>query len=166
MRGALRPAPASSRPGASSGSPSTRPTWSSTWRTCPRFATGCSVTGRSRAEAVQVNGSAVLVLNCGSSSVKLALVDPATGRRTMTGLGERVGGEDVVVHIGREEHTTSSAPSDPSHHGVVTHLLDRLTAEERRTVAAVGHRVVHGGRRFTESVVLDDAVMTRLRGLV
>src|SRR4051794_1877127 len=166
MRAALSRAPASSRPGARSGSPSTRPTSSSTWKTCRRSATGCSATGRSRAEVVQANGSAVLVLNCGSSSVKLALVDPATGRRSMTALGERVGGEDVVVHIGREARTSSSVPSDPSHHGVVRHLLEHLTADERKAVVAVGHRVVHGGRRFTESVVLDDAVMTRLRGLV
>ena len=45
----------------------------------------------------------VLVLNCGSSSVKLALVDPATGERRVTGLAERVGSSDAVVSVRRGE---------------------------------------------------------------
>jgi acetate kinase len=116
--------------------------------------------------AVTGTASSVLVLNCGSSSVKIALVDPSSGSRTLTGLGERVGGDDAIVHIRREGHETSSAPSDPSHRGVVAHLLDSLAADERSSIAAVGHRVVHGGRRFVESVLVDDGVMARLRGLV
>jgi acetate kinase len=108
----------------------------------------------------------VLVLNCGSSSVKIALLDPASGCRKLTGLAERIGGSDAVVHLRRDGQETSGAPSDPSHRGVVAHLLDSLSLHERSSIAAVGHRVVHGGRRFVESVLLDDAVMARLRGLV
>jgi acetate kinase len=115
---------------------------------------------------VTVQSSSVLVLNSGSSSIKMALVDPASGRRTLTALAERVGSEEALVHIRRDAETASSAPSDPSHRGVVADLLAHLTGGERSSIGAVGHRVVHGGRRFTESVVIDDAVMTGLRGLV
>jgi acetate kinase len=113
-----------------------------------------------------VPADSVLVLNCGSSSVKFALIEPASGFRALTGLGERVGGEDAVVHIRRHGEETSSAPSDVSHHGVVAHLLRELTPDERSSIAAVGHRVVHGGRQFSESVVIDDSVKSALKRLV
>jgi len=72
---------------------------------------------------VALDAGSVLVLNCGSSSVKVALVDPETGERSLTGLGERVGSADAVVHIRRSTEETNSAPRDVGHHGVVTHLL-------------------------------------------
>ena len=108
----------------------------------------------------------VLVLNCGSSSVKLALVDPVSGDRRMTGLAERVGSSDAVVRLwrdGTEEHGT---PDDPSSRGTVAHLLAMLTDAERAALVGVGHRVVHGGSRFSASVVLDDATLADLAGLV
>jgi acetate kinase len=115
---------------------------------------------------VPARPSSVLVLNCGSSSVKFALVDPATGRRALTALGERVGADDAVVRIGRTGDEDSSAPSDVSHHGVVTHLLAALTDEERAQVTGVGHRVVHGGSRFSSSVLIDDAILAALGDLI
>jgi len=110
--------------------------------------------------------ASILVLNCGSSSVKIALVDPATGRRAVTGLGERVGGGDTVVHVRRGDDELSGAPADGSHRGVLTHLLAALTTQERGTVSGVGHRVVHGGSRFSESVLIDDEVVSALHALV
>lgn len=110
--------------------------------------------------------SSVLVLNCGSSSVKFALVDPASGERAVTGLGERVGARDAVVHVRRDGQERSGAPSDGSHRGVVHHLLATLSDDERDALVGVGHRVVHGGSRFAESVVVDKEVMAELRSLV
>ncbi len=110
--------------------------------------------------------ASVLVLNCGSSSVKLALVDPVTGERAMTGLGEGVGGSDTVVHLRRGDDVQRGSPYDGSHRGVVAHLLATLTEEERATVTGVGHRVVHGGSHFSESVLIDDDVVSALHGLV
>jgi acetate kinase len=110
--------------------------------------------------------SSVLVLNCGSSSVKLALVDPATGERAVTGLAERVGGDDPVVHIRRGDREQGAAPADGSVHGVLVHLLAALSETERQSVAGVGHRVVHGGSQFSASVLLDKAVVSALHELV
>ena len=107
----------------------------------------------------------VLVLNGGSSSVKVALVDPSTGERALTALAEKVGTSDAAVQWRRGDEESSSTPSDTSPSGVIGHLLGELTADERASVAGVGHRVVHGGRRFTESVVVDDSVMARLTEL-
>jgi acetate kinase len=111
-------------------------------------------------------GQQVLVLNCGSSSVKFALLEPHTGRRRLTGLAERVGGRDASVSIERDGREQPLAPGDGTHHAVVAALLGALTDEEHRSVAGIGHRVVHGGRTFTASVLIDDAVLSRLRELV
>jgi acetate kinase len=111
-------------------------------------------------------GSSVLVLNCGSSSVKCALIDPRTGDRAVTALAEQVGTGDAVVHLRRGADKQSGAPADGSHRGVVAHLLAELTDDERGSVAGVGHRVVHGGSRFSASVVLDETVEAALAGLV
>ncbi|WP_457206021.1 acetate/propionate family kinase [Nocardioides sp. P5_C9_2] len=108
----------------------------------------------------------VLVLNCGSSSVKLALVDPATGARRLTGLAERVGSSDATVHLRRGDVGHSSVPEDPSSRGALTHLVASLTDEERAGLVGVGHRVVHGGSRFSASVVVDDEVLADLHPLV
>ena len=108
----------------------------------------------------------VLVLNCGSSSVKLALVDPATGERRLTGLAERVGSSDAVVHLRRGDHEETSTPGDPSARGALAHLMGSLTDEERDALVGIGHRVVHGGDRFSASVVVDDATLDDLYALV
>jgi acetate kinase len=80
----------------------------------------------------------VLVLNAGSSSVKYRLLDPATGQRFAEGTVERV--EDAGEAVRR----------------VVTDLGDAL--RRAGEVVAVGHRVVHGGDRFTGPTVVDDGV--------
>jgi acetate kinase len=107
----------------------------------------------------------VLVLNCGSSSVKFALVDPRSGARPMSGLGERVGAPDAVLHVRRDSDELTTTPSDPSYRGVLDHLLGSLSEEERRGLVGVGHRVVHGGSRFSSSVLVDADVLSALRQL-
>jgi acetate kinase len=83
----------------------------------------------------------VLVLNSGSSSVKYALLDPLTGERTLGGEAEQVGDED--------------------HQAVIARILDQLPSSGASLMGA-GHRVVHGGDRFTASVLVDDEVMAAI----
>jgi acetate kinase len=107
----------------------------------------------------------VLVLNCGSSSVRFALVCPQTGERRVSGLAERVGTRDAVVHLTRADERHTTAPSDGSYHGVVRHLLAALTAAERSAIVGVGHRVVQGGDRFVASIPIDGQVVRELHDL-
>jgi acetate kinase len=107
----------------------------------------------------------VLVLNSGSSSVKLAILDPVTGERTVTALAERIGAEGTVVHLRRGSDEQSSSPADGSHRGAVREMLSALE-DELATVTGVGHRVVHGGQRFSSSVVIDDEVVDGMYELV
>lgn len=105
----------------------------------------------------------VLALNCGSSSVKLALVDPVTGDRSVEGLAERVGTPTVTVRLTRGgRHVAVDAPADVTHLGTVSAMVAALSDEERTSATAVGHRVVHGGSRFTGSVRVDDDVLAGL----
>lgn len=115
---------------------------------------------------------AVLVLNAGSSSLKYQLVEPDSGERVATGIVERIGSDDASASHEQNgaTHETSGAVAD---HKAALHTALDLFAEAgtdlRSTrLLAVGHRVVHGGRRFSEPVVLDDdavAAIDELSGL-
>lgn len=96
--------------------------------------------------------SLVLVINCGSSSLKYSLIDPQSGKTHSHGLAERLGtGEaDLIIQDG-----------DPIllpnifHGQALDEILRRLG---RVSIVGVGHRVVHGGESFSDSALIDDAV--------
>ncbi|WFE31941.1 acetate kinase [Micromonospora sp. WMMD975] len=90
--------------------------------------------------------SRILVLNSGSSSVKYRLYD-----------GDQVLDKGTVERIGEP----GGGPAD--HEAAVRDILDRLDLDG---LAGVGHRVVHGGRRFSSPVRIDDAVVTAIEELV
>jgi acetate kinase len=110
-------------------------------------------------------GRRVLVLNSGSSSVKAALIDPGTAERSVTALAERVGTSDVELRLRRGSDECTVAPDGDSPSDVVGAILSALTEDERSGVTGVGHRVVHGGRRFAASVAIDDEVLATLQDL-
>ena len=107
----------------------------------------------------------MLVVNAGSSSVKLAVLDPGSGRRALTGLAERVGTPDATVRLDRDGEQTTSTPDDGSHAGAIATLLALMSDDERGSIGAVGHRVVHGGPTYSSSVRIDDGVRADLRAL-
>ncbi|MGC4767876.1 acetate/propionate family kinase [Micromonospora sp. DT44] len=90
--------------------------------------------------------SRVLVLNCGSSSVKWRLYD-----------GDGTLGQGTVERVGE----AGGGPAD--HASAVRQILDGL---DLTGLTAVGHRVVHGGRTFTAPTLVDDAVLAAIRDLV
>jgi acetate kinase len=111
-------------------------------------------------------GRLVLVLNSGSSSVKFALVAPGSGERLMGGIGERLGSPEALLRIqwfpaAADEERLPGA----SHRTVVARVLDQL-AEAGHVgsgLLGAGHRVVHGGERFTSSIRLDETVIAAVR---
>jgi acetate kinase len=112
------------------------------------------------------SGGLVLVLNSGSSSVKFALLLPGSGERLMEGIGERLSTPEALLRIQRfPAAAVEERLPDGTHQGVVARVLDHL-AEAGHCGAhllAAGHRVVHGGERFSSSIRVDDAVIAALR---
>jgi acetate kinase len=97
----------------------------------------------------------ILVINCGSSSLKYAAFDTDTREVLTRGLLERVGSSNATIK--RDGVVTSI--SAPDH---ATGFAEVARIEDFSRVAAVGHRVVHGGETFTHPTVLNDEVMTKL----
>ncbi len=102
----------------------------------------------------------ILVLNCGSSSAKFAVIDSATGKEKASGLAERLGapGSQLVVKNDGDK-SERALPENASHEQAlraVVEVLHELGLAEG--IKGVGHRVVHGGATFTESVAVDAAV--------
>jgi acetate kinase len=95
----------------------------------------------------------VLAINSGSSSLKFALIDPASGEVILQGLGDRLNSTEAVLTV-NENGSGETIPIPGGGHAEALHeLLPRLRG---RPVGAVGHRVVNGGERFSESTLLDD----------
>ncbi len=113
----------------------------------------------------------VLVLNAGSSSLKYSVVDGHTGETAAAGIVERIGEQTGLLrHRGPdgEDHRTERPVAD---HAAALEAVLAAFAEHgpdlgEAGLAAVGHRVVHGGSRFAEPVLVDDAVLAAVRDLV
>ncbi len=108
----------------------------------------------------------ILVINCGSSSLKYQLIRSETEEVIAKGLCERIGMEgSMITHqpAGGEKVTTESPM--PDHTEAIRLVLDRLLDKEvgvigsLSEIGAVGHRIVHGGEHFAGSVVIDDDVI-------
>src|ERR1039457_6220233 len=131
----------------------------------PRMPATTASSGRAAAGG---SGDLVLVLNSGSSSVKFALVHPGSGERLMGGIGERLGTPEALLRVqwfpaaAAEERI----PGD-THRAVVARVLDQLAQAGHvgADLLGAGHRVVHGGERFTSSIRVDEAVIAAVRSL-
>lgn len=112
----------------------------------------------------------VLVINCGSSSLKYQLLDMADESVMAIGLVERIGmdGSRVKHEVpGRDKEVIEVPMND--HKAALGEVLKALTSEaygaikDIKEIEAVGHRVVHGGEKFSGSVLITDAVMDAMR---
>ncbi|MBY8881558.1 acetate kinase [Actinacidiphila acidipaludis] len=112
---------------------------------------GRATTGAARPAA---DATRVLVLNSGSSSVKYQLLDMADESRLASGLVERIGEEGGVA-----DHTAALDRA-------ARELKDRGLGLDSPRLAAIGHRVVHGGTRFTAPTLITDEVVEEIRRLV
>jgi acetate kinase len=103
---------------------------------------------------------AVLVINCGSSSVKFALIDTVTAESWISGLVECLNSADTELSWRFDGQQASKVLPDADLVKALSEIMAILPAEAE--VVAVGHRVVHGGEAFTASVRIDDAVLAGL----
>jgi len=120
-----------------------------------------------------MNSDSVLTLNAGSSSIKFSLFNDAGRADPEEVLHGQVEGIGAVPHLLAKSRTNEVLAEKqfgegeiPDHHAALTQILSQLEARmPHLAVAAVGHRVVHGGARFTAPVVIDDETFAAMKTL-
>lgn len=112
----------------------------------------------------------ILVLNCGSSSVKYKLIDTATSDVMAEGGVEKIGLNDGFLKYKKADGSKAIVELGlTDHKGAVQAILNILTdpvegcIKSYDEIDAVGHRVVHGGEKFNASVLIDDAVKEKIK---
>ena len=111
----------------------------------------------------------VLVINCGSSSLKYRLIDIAKEECIAKGLVERIGLKDsVLTQKSKVKHEYKISEEVKDHQEAIKLVLKALVDKDSGVISsmeeigAVGHRVVHGGERYENSVIIDDDVLSYL----
>ncbi|MBW3696117.1 acetate/propionate family kinase [Vibrio sp. T187] len=115
-----------------------------------------------------MSNSFVLVINSGSSSLKFAVIDSKTGDAVVSGLGECFGMPEAVIswkYNGEKTEEAIDAPDNHHQHAInrIVRLMDTLGFTDE--LVAVGHRIVHGGEKFTSTVRIDNEVLAEIENL-
>ena len=112
----------------------------------------------------------ILVINAGSSSLKYQLIDMTDEHVMAKGLIERIGMEGSnLKHSGGDKEPVRLEQPIPDHKAGINMILDALVhpeygvIKEMGDIDAVGHRVVHGGERFTDSMLITSDVLARIK---
>lgn len=105
----------------------------------------------------------VLVINCGSSSIKFALVSDAADTFPLQGLAERLGSDDAVLHWQRDGEKLQQPIPGADHRVALATLLPLVEQAAGGVLHGIGHRVVHGGEKFTAAGLITPATLTAIR---
>ena len=114
----------------------------------------------------------VLVLNCGSSSLKCQLIDMENEERIMKGHYDRIGGSRSSLRFNVRGNKVELEHPARNFEEAISYILKLLVSKEYNVVnsldeiGAVGHRIVHGGEKFTESVIIDDKVIDAIKDCI
>ncbi|WP_457977845.1 acetate kinase [Ectopseudomonas composti] len=105
----------------------------------------------------------ILVINCGSSSIKFALVNEAQETFIVSGLAERLGSPEAVLHWQQGEYKDSLVLTGADHRQALSHLLPIAQQAAAGELHGIGHRVVHGGEHFSGASRLDATSLQAIR---
>lgn len=110
----------------------------------------------------------VLVINSGSSSLKFAVINSESGEAVLTGLGECFGLDDSRMnwkYQGQKQEV--SIVGEENHHQLAISKLVDIVAEYNLTdaIIAVGHRIVHGGEKFTKTVQINEQILNDIEAV-
>ena len=113
----------------------------------------------------------ILVLNCGSSSVKYKLIELSDNEQNILAEGgtEKIGLPDSFLKFKYNGEKVTIPASMPNHNAAIRIILDTLTSakygciKDYNEIEAVGHRVVHGGEKFNKSVLIDAEVIAKVK---
>lgn len=105
----------------------------------------------------------ILVINCGSSSIKFALVNEDSATFPLHGLAERLGSDDAVLHWQRDGEKQSRDIPCGDHRTALATLLPLVEQAAGGALHGIGHRVVHGGERFTAAGLITPETLAAIR---
>ncbi|MFT5592531.1 MAG: acetate kinase [Oceanicoccus sp.] len=107
-----------------------------------------------------------LVLNCGSSSLKFAVLQPQSGECAIQGLAERLGSNQASISYQINNTKNRIELTDGGHQGAIAAVIELLKANNLLdSIKGVGHRVVHGGEAFSESLLITNENLEQLETL-
>lgn len=101
----------------------------------------------------------ILVINCGSSSIKFALINEDQGTATLQGLAERLGSPEAELRWQQGDAKDSLMIPGADHRAALAQLLPRVQQAAGGALHGIGHRVVHGGEQFTSACRIDATVL-------
>ena len=113
----------------------------------------------------------ILVINCGSSSLKYQLIDMDGEKVLCKGLCERIGMESSMITHEANGHKATTPAIFPTHTEAFAEVVKKMTTGEGKCIddvseiSAIGHRVVHGGEKFKASCLITDEVINTIREL-
>ena len=105
----------------------------------------------------------ILVINCGSSSIKFALINEAHSDFLLSGLAERLGSPDAQLHWQRGGEKDSLILPNADHRVALAQVLPLVQSAAGGQLHGIGHRVVHGGEHFTAACRLDALSLSAIR---
>lgn len=115
----------------------------------------------------------VLVLNCGSSSVKFQILEPGKGILIVKGLVEKVGSPSgIITYTPEGGRSIKQGAEVPDHKAAIDLIISFLTHTDYGVlknvseIDAIGHRVVHGGEKFTQAVKINSSVIAEIENCI
>ncbi|MGD9109119.1 MAG: acetate kinase [Gammaproteobacteria bacterium] len=109
--------------------------------------------------------SLVLVFNCGSSSIKFAVINPVTCDNKLNGLVQCIGAPEADLTWWQNSTKNERKLPNINYQNAISEIMSLLGETDNllENLIAVGHRVVHGGEAFTQSVIIDDEVLNQIK---
>ncbi|SQK75662.1 Acetate kinase [Tatumella ptyseos] len=109
----------------------------------------------------------VLVLNCGSSSLKFAIINPENGDEYLSGLAECFNLPEARIKWKQESGKQEAAlGAGAAHSEALNFIVGQILSQQPELsaqIVAIGHRIVHGGERLTQSILIDDQVIEEIK---
>ena len=118
------------------------------------------------------SGTKVLVINCGSSTVKFQLLDMSNENVLARGFVDRIGQPTSILMFKLNSHDYSKEYDSLDHSAAISGIIDALINKEygvlsdKNEITAVGHRVVHGAERFAKSVLINEETIRQIEACI
>ena len=117
-----------------------------------------------------MSGKLVLILNCGSSSLKFSILDPVTGDEKLSGLAEAFYLPEARIKWKLHgEKGSADLGAGAAHSEALNFIVNNIFSQDpelQKSISAIGHRIVHGGEKFTSSVMINDEVVKEIENAV